>query len=100
MPVPALVVDDVQIVDEAAPPRVVVEHHVDEAHQPAVVLGEDGLAVGRCGEPCRPHRAAVGRDVAVEERVGEGAPVVPAPTVGVQRRELLGVVRGGESEPP
>ena len=48
-------------------PGVVVEHDVDEAHKLVVVLGEDGLSVGRCGEPRRPHRTAVGRDVAVEE---------------------------------
>jgi len=94
----ALAVVNMQIVDKAAPPRVVVEHDVDESDQPAVVLREDRGGAGRAGEPLRPDLATVGVDVPVQERVRVRTPVVPTPTVGVQGRNLLRVVCVGRAE--
>jgi hypothetical protein len=53
---PPTVVGDVQVLDEAAPPVVVVEEDVPEAHQPGMVLNDDGRAVGWEGEPGGPDR--------------------------------------------
>ena len=82
-PGPMLIGRDMQVVDQAPPPRIVVEHDMDEADHPAGRVGHEGSAV-RCRLKARgPHRATI-VDVPVKERVGIGAPVVPPPTVGMQ----------------
>lgn len=81
---PLAVASDVQVVDEAAPPRVVIEHDVDEADQPVVVLGHHGPAVGRGGQTRGPDGTTVSEDVTFEEGIGIGAAVVPAPAFEVR----------------
>jgi hypothetical protein len=90
------VVSDVQVVDQAAPVRVFVQDDVHEAGEAPVVLGQDGHAMRRCGQPGRPDRLPVGVHVAVDEGVGERPAVMAAPAGGVQGGHLLGVV--GDSE--
>jgi hypothetical protein len=58
---PPAAVGDVQVLDEAAPFGVLVEDHVHEPREaPAVVLGQDGHAAGRRGQPGRPDRSTLG----------------------------------------
>ena len=90
---------DVEVVEKRSPDRVVVEDDVGESDQGAAVLGHDRAAPRiRSLEPAGPHRQTVGADVAVQERVGVGAAVVPAPAVGVKRRDRGRVPRAGEAE--
>ena len=79
------VVRHVQVVDEGAPFRVVVEDGVDEADHHTVTLGHDRAAVGlRKRQALRPHGAPVLVDVAVEELVGVRATIVAPPAVGME----------------
>jgi hypothetical protein len=83
---------DVQVVEERAPTRVVVEHDVHEADQRLAIADDDGVppGIGRA-KSRRPHREPVGIDVAVEELIGVGAAIVPPPAVGVKGRDIGGV---------
>lgn len=96
---PPPAVEHMQIVDQAAPPRIVIERDMDKAHQLAVILGKDRVSVTRYGEPRRPHRTTITFDVAIKERVGVRAPIMPAPTVGVQQRNLFGIVDSRRTKP-
>jgi hypothetical protein len=91
-------VGDVQVVDQRAPTRVVVEERVGESDQ-ALVLGED-RAPARVGlvQPLGPDGDAIGDDVAVEEVVGLCAPVVTAPAVRVEMGHGRGVGWAREPE--
>jgi hypothetical protein len=79
-------VRDVQVVEQGAPGRVVVQDGVRQPRERgAIKLGDDraGQRAG-CGEARGPLVEQEGGDVAVEERVGERAAVVAPPAVGVQ----------------
>jgi hypothetical protein len=82
---------DVQVVEQRAPPRVVVEERVRESDQ-AAVLGQD-RATARVGLPqsLAPDRKAIGDDVTVEKPVGVGAPIVTAPAVSVEMGDGHGI---------
>ena len=64
-----------------------------EADELIRLHGHDSLRVRRYGEPLRPDRTTVRVHIAVQERIGVRASVVPSPTVRVQETYLLGVVR-------
>jgi hypothetical protein len=72
---------------------------VSEANQRIVVLGEDraGTRVVLV-QPVAPQGEAITRDVAVEEGVGVGAPIMSAPAVSVKGGDSLGVRILGETE--
>ena len=74
----------------ATPARVGVEDHVREPDPALIVLGDDREAA-RCwsaaAETARPRPAGGPVDVTVEERVAVDPAIVPAPAVGVQRRD-------------
>ena len=75
---------DVKVVDERAPGSVLAEERVREAHDRAVVLGENRVCPRvRDDETLGPQRQQVPGDVIVKEGVGVGTTVVPLPVVRV-----------------
>jgi hypothetical protein len=87
-----------QVVDEAAPPRIVVERNMHEPHDTATFLGEDRLTPRRRHESRCPHSHPIRDHVTVEERVGVRTAVMPTPTVGMQPSHLLGVLDPGRAK--
>ena len=88
-----LPVDDVEVVEQRSPARVVVEDRMHEADDADVaILRHDRLApaIG-LAQALGPDDQPIRIDVAVEERVRESAAVVATPTVGVKRGHRLGV---------
>ena len=84
-----------EVVEQGAPGRVVVEASVREAEELAGARRDDRARVGfGVRHALGPYERAVGNDVAVEERIRERAAVVAPPVVGVQRRDGADVVRG------
>jgi hypothetical protein len=87
---------NMQVVEQGSPRSVVVEDRVSEADQRLVgrLLDED-RARSRVGlsQPLAPHLESIVGDVAVEERVRVGAPIMTAPAIrmegGDSRRVLL-----------
>lgn len=88
----------VQVVDQAAPHLVGVEHHMDEARDAPLVVGDHRPGAVGVGEPAGPHGPPVRLDITVQKRVGVRAPVIAAPAVGVQPRHTAGVVRAGVAQ--
>src|SRR5437588_6098287 len=92
--------DHVEVVEERTPGWVVLEDGVGEADQGVAVLDQDRATPGVwLLQPVAPDRPAVGDYVVVEEGVGVGAPVVPAPAVGMQGGDRPGIGWDGRSEP-
>ena len=90
---------DVDVVEQRAPRRVLVENDVSEADQAAALLGEDRQRRGIAArQPLAPFGQPIGDDVAVQERVGVGAAVVAPPAVGVQGRHCARVRSPGKTE--
>ena len=64
------VVPDVQVVQQRAPFRVIVEDRVRESHETAITFGNDRARVQPrewFREPFTPHGQALGENVTVEE---------------------------------
>jgi len=66
--------DDVQVVEQGAPFRILAEDRVHEPdHRPARRRHDGGGAGPRRRQPLTPHKKAIGLHVAVEVRVEVGA---------------------------
>ena len=89
-------VGHVEVVEEGAEVRVVVENGVGESDHDVVMHGDDGALSGESvREAGRPHPLAVGENVTVEVRVGEGTSIVAPPALGVQSGDGVDIPSGG-----
>jgi len=89
----------VQVVQQAAPAFVHIEHDVDEAGDAAAVFGQDRRTEsGLLLQAARPDGTPIGLDIAVEELIGVRAPVMAAPAVGMQPRHTVRIVRTGRAQ--
>jgi hypothetical protein len=91
-------IGNMEVVEQRAPRSVLGEDGAGEADQ-AAVLGEDRATLGiGLTQSVGPHGQAVCHDVAIEEGVGVGAPVVMSPAVSVKIGDGLRIGRTGEAE--
>ena len=96
---PTLVsIGNMEIVEQRALCRVVVEQGAGEAHKAAIVGDDCATAWIGLAQQVGPYGQAVGDDVPVEECVRVGAPVVTTPAVSVKLGDGLGIGEAGWAE--
>ncbi|MGD0391756.1 MAG: hypothetical protein ABSC41_03870 [Acidimicrobiales bacterium] len=73
---------------------------MDKADDAAAEVGNDRPEVGLWPrKTCGPHIPSIVEYLTVQECIGIGTAIVPAPTIGVEGGDVLGVVDGGTADP-
>jgi hypothetical protein len=82
-------VDDVQVVEQGTPDRILIQSYMSETDESPGVLGDErAAAVVGAAESLGPDGQAVCGDITIQVAIGIRAAVVTPPTVGMQLGDI------------